>query len=109
MPFDPADYQEWWTYTHAVYNFSIMHPEEWSVDETTVSDPFMNGLVLMLHPRLQGEGTEGLLIRMTFRSTGEDNLLWPTGVGAGDFIQQGTLNVAVQPARRIFLCVPPGR
>lgn len=101
MPIDPADYQGWWTYTQVVYNFSIMLPEDWSVDETTVNDPLMNGHMLMLYPRQQGEGADGLLIRMTFRRTGEDTLLWPTGVGAGEFIQQGTLDVAGQPARRI--------
>ena len=110
MPIDPADYQQgWWTYTHAVYNFSIMLPEDWSVEETTVDDPLMNGHMLMLHPQLQAEGVEGLLIRMTFRRAGEDTLLWPTGVGAGEFIQQGTLDVAGQPARRILFVCPNGQ
>ena len=108
MPIDPADYQGWWTYTHAVYGFSIMLPEDWSVDATTVNDPHMNGHMLMLHPQLQGEGVEGLLIRMTFRRTDEETLLWPTGVGAGEFIQQGTLDVAGQPARRIYFVCPNG-
>lgn len=108
MPIYPADYQGWWTYTHAVYNFSIMLPEDWSVDATTVNDPLVNGHMLMLYPRQQGEGAEGLLIRMTFRRTGEETLLWPTGVGAGEFIQQGTLDVAGQPARRIYFVCPNG-
>ena len=102
MPIDPADYQGWWTYTHAVYNFSIMLPEDWSVDEITVNDPLMNGHMFNLN-------TEGLNIRMTFRRTGEDTLLWPTGVGAGEFIQQGTLDVAGQPARRILFVCPTGQ
>jgi putative hemolysin len=105
LPFNASDYQGWWTYTHPVYNFSIMLPADWSMDETTLSDPLMNGHMLMLHPRLQGEGAEGLLIRMTFRRAGDDVLLWPTGVGAGQFIQQGTLDIAGQPARRmLFVC-----
>ncbi|MBI5962305.1 MAG: DUF333 domain-containing protein [Chloroflexi bacterium] len=101
FPIDPADYQGWWTYTHAVYGFSIMLPEDWSVDETTVNDPLMNGHMLNLY-------TEGLNIRMTFRRTGEETLLWPTGVGAGEFIQQGTLDVAGQPAQRLLLVCPTG-
>jgi len=107
-PIDPADYQGFWTYTHPVYDFSIMLPEDWVVDETTTSDPLMNGHMLMLRPRLQGEGVEGLQIRMTFRRVGEDVLLWPTGVGAGQFIQQGTLDVAGQPARRVLFVCPGG-
>lgn len=109
IPVDPTDYQGFWTYTHATYNFSIMLPGDWVVDETTASDPLMNGHLLMLHPRAQGEGVEGLEIRMTFRRVGEETLLWPTGVGAGGFVQQGTLDVAGQPARRILFVCPTGQ
>ena len=100
-PIDPAGYQGWWTYTHAEYGFSIMLPEDWKVEEITTSDPLMNGHTLNLY-------TEGLNIRMTFRRVGEDALLWPTGVGAGEFIEQGTLDIAGQPARRVYFVCPNG-
>jgi putative hemolysin len=104
MPIDPADYQQgWWTYTHAVHNFSIMLPEDWVVEETTTFDPLMSGHHLSMHPNY---GTEN--IRLTFRRVGEDVLLWPTGVGQGEFIQQGTLDIAGQPARRFLLVCPNG-
>ena len=45
---------------------------------------------------------------MTFRSLGEDAYLWPTGVGEGQFIPQGTLEVAGQPAQRLLLVCPAG-
>jgi putative hemolysin len=106
---DPADYQGWWTYTHSDYGFSFLLPPDWVVDETTTSDPLMNGHTLMLHPQHQGEGTESLLIRLTFRRIGEDVLLWPTGVGAGQFVPQGTLDVAGQPARRMLFVCPTGQ
>jgi hypothetical protein len=83
-----------------------MLPEDWVVKEITTSDPLMNGHLLDLHPRLQGP--EGLLIRMSFRRVGEEALLWPTGVGAGEFVPQGTLEVAGQPARRIYFVCPTG-
>jgi putative hemolysin len=104
LPIDPADYQGWWTYTHAVYNFSIMLPEDWAVDETTVGDPLMNGHALILHPTY----TDKEQIRMTFRRAGEDMPLWSTGVGSGEFIPQGTLVVAGQPAQRLLLVCPSG-
>jgi hypothetical protein len=109
IPINPEDYQGWWTYTHPIHNFSIMLPEDWVVDETTGSDPLMNDRMLMLHPRLQGEGAEGLLIRMTFRPEGSEAPLWPTGVGAGEFTEQGTLEVAGQPARRFLFVCPAGQ
>lgn len=104
-PIDPADYQGWWTYTHAVYNFSILLPEDWLVDETTTFDPLMNGHLLMLRPEKE---VEKLSIRMTFRRVGEEARLWPTGVGQGEFIPQGTLEVAGQPAQRVLLVCPGG-
>jgi putative hemolysin len=101
LPIDPNDYQGWWTYTHTEYGFSIMLPEGWKVEEVTASDPLMSGHLLNL-------STEGLNIRMTFRRVGEDVLLWPTGVGQGEFIEQGTLDVAGQPAQRLLLVCPTG-
>jgi putative hemolysin len=104
-PIDPAETQGWWTYTHAVYNFSILLPEDWVVDDTTAFDPLMNGHLLMLRPEKE---VEKLSIRMTFRRVGEDARLWPTGVGQGEFIPQGMLDVAGQPAQRVLLMCPGG-
>ena len=98
MPINPDDYKGWWTYNHSEYGFSIMLPEDWKVEEITTSDPLMNGHMLNLY-------TKGLNIRMAFRRVEEDFLLWPTGVGAGEFIEQGILDVAGQPASRFyFVC-----
>lgn len=110
MPIDPADYQGWWTYTHAVYNFSILLPEDWVVEEITTFDPIMNGHTLSLHPREIAPDlvVEKESIRMTFRRVGEEARLWPTGVGQGEFIPQGTLDVAAHPAQRVLLVCPSG-
>jgi len=105
LPIVPGDYQGWWTYTHPVYNFSIMLPEDWIVEEATTSDPLMNGHMLSLHPKYDVEKER---IRMTFRRVGEEAMLWPTGVGEGEFIPQGTLDVTGQPALRVLLVCPTG-
>lgn len=105
MPIDPADYQGWWTYTHPIYNFSIMLPEDWNVEEVTTGDSLMNGHILTLRPRYDAEAEN---IRMTFRRVGEEVLLWPTGVGQGEFSSQGTLEVDGQPAQRLLLVCPTG-
>jgi putative hemolysin len=106
LPINDADYQGWWTYTHAVYGFSIMLPDGWVVNEITSNDAVMNGHTLALRGQVPTNGTEN--IRMTFRRLGEDTPLWPTGVGPGEFIQQGTLDIADQPAQRILLVCPTG-
>lgn len=102
-PIDPNEYQGWWTYIHDEYGFSLMLPEDWVVEETTTFDPLMSGHTLILHPNYSTES-----IRMTFRRVGEDARLWPTGVGQGEFIQQGTLDVFGQPANRFLLVCPSG-
>ncbi len=105
LPIIQADYQGWWTYTHPGYNFSMMLPEDWIVEEITTFDPLNNGHTLNIHPNYVS-GVEN--IRMTFRRNGEDVPLWPTGVGSGEFIPQGTLDVAGQPASRILFVCPNG-
>jgi putative hemolysin len=105
LPVDPADFQGWWTYTHPVYNFSIMLPEDWIVEEVTTGDPLMNGHTLSLHPK---NDVEKQSIRMTFRRVGEQARLWPPGVGQGEFIPHRTLNIAGQPVERMLLVCPTG-
>jgi putative hemolysin len=105
LPIDPTAYQDWITYTHPVYYFSIRLPNDWIVEEVTAGDSIMTGHELNLHPvdDFQKEN-----IRLTFRRLGEDTLLWPTGVGQGEFIPQGTLDIAGQPALRMLLVCPTG-
>lgn len=105
LPLDDALYQGWWPYTHPVYGFSLMLPEDWIVEEIVADDPLLGGHLLNLHPEAT---TSQENIRLTFRHVGEETLLWPTGVGQGEFIPQGTLDVAGQPAQRVLLVCPTG-
>lgn len=105
MPIALADYQGWWTYTNPTYGFSLLLPSDWVVDEITTGDPLMNGHLLNLIPQ---NTSENINIRMTFRHISEDVPLWPTGVGSGEFVAQGTLDVAGKPARRILFICPTG-
>ena len=109
LSFNASDYQGWWTYTHPIYNFSIMLPEDWVVEEVTTFDPLMNHAINLHSREIAPNVVAGYEnIRMTFRRVGEDVLLWPTGVGEGEFISQGTLDVAGQPAQRMLLVCPTG-
>jgi putative hemolysin len=105
LPIDPTAYQDWTTYTHPVYNFSIRLPDDWIVEEVTAGGPGMDGHILNLHPV---DDFNQANIRLTFRSVGENVLLWPTGVGQGDFVLQGTLLIAGQLADRVLLVCPTG-
>jgi putative hemolysin len=106
LSIDPAEWDGWWTYTDDSYGFSLRLPPDWVVDETTTGDALMDGHLLNLHPE---EADTKLNIRMTFRCAGEDVLLWPTGVGEGEFMRHGTLDIAGEPAQRVLLVCPGGQ
>ena len=109
LPIQTADYENWWTFTHPEHGFLILLPEDWVVEEVTGSDPLQNH-VLYLHPRGADPGSAAgqINIRLTFREAGESILLWPTGVGEGDFVPHGTLDIAGEPAQRMLLVCPSG-
>ena len=106
LPIDPADYQGWWTYKNPGFGFSLRLPIDWIVGEVTTGDARMNGHLLTLRPQ---DPSTGINIRMAFRRSGEETLLWPTGVGAGEFVVNGVLDVAGQPARRMLFVCPAGQ
>ena len=105
LPVDPSLADGWRTYTNAVYGFSFAYPEDWSVEEIAADDPLLGGHLLNVHPQ---DGTRMEDIRMAFRRAGDETMLWPTGVGQGDFVPQGALDVSGQPARRMLLVCPSG-
>jgi putative hemolysin len=105
LPIDPLAYQDWITYTHPVYNFSFRLPDGWVVDEVNTDDPLLIDHALNLYNVVDSQAQN---IRVTFRRVGEEIPLWPTGVGHGEFIPQGTLDIAGQPALRVLLVCPTG-
>jgi putative hemolysin len=105
LPIDPAASQDWATYTSSSYGFSLRLPDGWIVDETSPADPLLVGHEINLYPVT---ATHPDNIRLTFRRVGEDTLLWPTGVGEGEFIQQATLDIGGQSIQRLLLVCPSG-
>jgi putative hemolysin len=105
LPIDPTAYQDWMIYTNPIYSFTLRLPDDWNVEDVTSGDPLMIGHEIILRTMYASQKQS---IRMTFRNVGEDTPLWPTGVGHGEFIPQGTLDIAGQPAQRILLACPTG-
>jgi hypothetical protein len=93
------------TYTNPIYNFTLRFPDVWAVDEVTAGEPTMIGHALKLYSLVDPQKEN---IRLTFRYRGEETPLWPTGVGDGEFIPQGTLDIAGLPAQRVLLVCPTG-
>ncbi len=101
---NPDDYQGWWTYTHPVFGFSLLLPEDWTVMEETSGTNTLSGHLITLYPDPSLAG----YIRITFRLSGEDILLWPTGVGEGEFVPEGTLQIGGLDVQRNKLVCPTG-
>jgi hypothetical protein len=105
VPVSEADYQGTWTYTHQETGFTLQVPMDWVIDETSSGDTLMDSLALKIHPK---DDSSHLLLRMTFRNDGEETYLWPTGVGAGEFLDGGTLEIAGELATRKYFVCPNG-
>lgn len=101
---NPEDYAGWWTYTHPIYGFSLQLPEDWIVQEETSATNMLSGHLITLHP----DPALDQSIRITFRKAGEDILLWPTGVGQGEFVSQGTMQIDGVGVQRNALVCPTG-
>lgn len=100
LPLDPAIYQDWTTYTNATYGFSFRFPNNWFIEEAP-TDSHLLSIYPLDHPERES-------IRLTFRRIGEEALLWPRGVGEGEFVPQGTLDIAGNPVNRLLLVCPVG-
>jgi hypothetical protein len=93
------------TYVHPEYGFSLMVPGDWVVEDASSGDSILNGHILTIKP---GAAASPEYIRMTFREAGDSLLLWPTGVGQGEFVNEGTLSIGDQVVQRILLICPTG-
>jgi putative hemolysin len=105
LPIDPSVFQDWGTYTNSEYGFSLRLPDGWVAEEVTLSDPLLVDHEVNIHSIIDTPPTN---IRLTFRQSGEETPLWPSGVGQGEFIQKGSLDLAGQPAVRLLLVCPTG-
>lgn len=105
LPISESEYQGWWTYTDPNSKFTLKLPGDWVVDETTTGDALMDGHSLKIHPQ---DTNTHLLIRMTYRELGEDYYIWPTGVGSGEFLDGGLLDIAGELAQRRYFVCPTG-
>lgn len=104
VPITESEYQGFWTYTNPSYGFSLQLPADWVINE--ISQAAMDGHTLEIQPRDDGSH---LLLRMTFREVGETSFIWPTGVGAGEFLEGEMLEIAGEPAKRNYFVCPTGQ
>jgi hypothetical protein len=88
LPTLEGGYAGWSRYTQIDYGFDFLYPPDWVVvpDNNPVSTLY--GHALFVRP---ADEAAQVHVRIVFRRVGEDVLLWPTGVGEGEFIERDSL------------------
>jgi hypothetical protein len=78
----------WLAYEQPEFGFSLRHPPDWVVapDDNPLSTLY--GHALFVQPA--GDAAP-VRLRIVFRRVGDDLLLWPTGVGNGEFVERDQL------------------
>lgn len=102
-PTQVFDYAGWGEYTNPQYGFSFRYPPGWSLEEVQEADNTMSGHLI----RLKTQTGEAKPIRMLigFKRIGEDQLIWPTGVGEGEFVPRGAIPFIGQEVKRnVLVC-----
>jgi hypothetical protein len=90
-------------YTNPQYGFAFRSPPDWAMEEVQGPDNTMAGHQVKLHIRPEA-GREIELI-ISFKRAGEEQLIWPTGVGNGEFVDRGPAWLMAEPVKRnILMC-----
>lgn len=102
--FSPVvDMTGWNEYTQDEYGFTFRYPPDWSLEEVQEADNTMSGHLIKLNTTA-GEG-KNIEMLIGFKRVGEDQIIWPTGVGEGEFIPRGTvLFVGQEVMRNVLVC-----
>jgi putative hemolysin len=100
LPTLEGGYAGWRSYTQSDYGFEFLYPPDWVVvpDDNPVSTLY--GHALFVQP--EGERAQ-VQLRVVFRRVGEDLLLWPTGVGDGEFFERDSIIFMDGELRRTVL------
>ena len=102
-PTQALDYTGWGEYANTQYGFSFRYPPEWALEEVQEADNTMSGHLIRLNIQTGEAQTMEMLIG--FKRIGEDQLIWPTGVGEGEFVPRGTvLFIGQELKRNVLVC-----
>lgn len=86
LPTPLGGYAGWQTYTHADPAFTFLYPPDWVVEPEANPVSTLYQHALFVRP---AAAAERVSLRVVFRPAGNDLLLWPTGVGEGEFVPRG--------------------
>ena len=98
-----VDLSGWLEYINADYGFAFHRPPDWELEEIQGPDNTMTGHQVRLHIRPEANREIELII--SFKRVGEEQLIWPTGVGDGEFFDKGQAWLMAEPVtRHVLVC-----
>jgi len=102
-PPQALDYAGWGEYANDLYGFSFRYPPEWALEEVQEADNTMSGHLIRLETNMREAKAIEMLIG--FKRVGEDQLIWPTGVGEGEFVpRDAVLFIGEELKRNVLVC-----
>ena len=90
----------WPRYVHEEYGFSFQYPPDWVVEPDANPISTLYGHALFVRP---ADESARVSLRVVFRRAGEDILLWPTGVGEGEFVERDSVPFLGGTLKRVAL------
>jgi uncharacterized protein len=93
------DYAGWQSYTNAAYGFSVRYPSDWSLIEVTDPGNTMAGHRI----DLSAAGEPKAVLFIAYKDAGDDRQITPTGMGAGDIVQRGSISFFGESLARAVL------
>ncbi len=93
-----VDLTGWVEYTNPQYGFALRRPPDWALEEIQGPDNTMAGHQVKLH--IRPEANREIEMIISFKQVGEDQLIWPTGVGDGEFFDKGLAWLMAEPVNR---------
>lgn len=92
------DLTGWLEYTNAEYGFAFRRPPDWELEEVQGPDNAMAGHQVKLH--IHPEADRKIEMIISFKRAGEEQLIWPAGVGDGEFFDKGQAWLMAEPVKR---------
>jgi putative hemolysin len=93
----------WFEYTNPQYGFAFRRPPDWELEEVQGPDNTMAGHQVKLH--IRPEANREIEMIISFKRVGEEQLIWPTGVGNGEFFDKGLAwLMAESVTRHVLVC-----
>ena len=81
------EYVDWQSYKEATYGLSLRFPPDWRVAEVTdPADTMAGHRVSFTHP-----DDPSVTLHIAFKAADEDQQITPTGIGAGELIDRGSV------------------